>query len=72
VIKSILSSDIAPLGNYFNLDYLHGAAEEHHSKKRDWGNLLWKIIVFRMWHKLFIENRFSCMPDFDLRDIVSK
>jgi asparagine synthase (glutamine-hydrolysing) len=72
VIKSILSSDIAPLGNYFNLDHLHGAAEEHHSKKRDWGNLLWKIIVFRMWHKLFIENRFSCMPDFDLRDIVSK
>ena len=69
VLKSILSSDNAALRNYFNIDYLRGAAEEHYSKKRDWGNLLWKMTVFSMWHKLFIENKLSYMPDFSLQDI---
>jgi asparagine synthase (glutamine-hydrolysing) len=68
-LKSILSSDNKALKNYFNIDYLRVAAEEHYSKKRDWGNLLWKMIVFSMWHKLFIENKLSRMPDFNLKDI---
>ena len=68
-LKSILSSDNKALKNYFNIDYLRIAAEEHYSKKRDWGNLLWKMIVFSMWHKLFIEHKLSYMPDFSLKDI---
>ncbi|MFX0197668.1 MAG: asparagine synthetase B family protein [Candidatus Hodarchaeota archaeon] len=68
-LMSILSSDDIALRNYFNIDYLHAAAEEHYSKKRDWGSLLWKMIVFSMWHKLFMENKLSSMPEFNLADI---
>ena len=69
VLKSLLSSDNIALRNYFNIDYLRVAAEEHYSKKRDWGNLLWKMTVFSLWHKLFIENKLSYMPKFSLEDI---
>ena len=68
-LKSILSSDNKALNNYFNIDYLRVAAEEHYSKKRDWGKLLWQMTVFSMWHKLFIENTLSSLPDFSLKDI---
>jgi len=69
VLKSIISSDNIALKDYFNIDYLRIAAEEHYSKKRDWGKLLWQMTVFTMWHKLFIENTLSSMPDFSLKDI---
>ena len=71
VLKAVLSADNVALRNYFNIDYLHVAAEEHYSKKRDWGNLLWKMIVFSMWHKLFIENKVYHMPNLGLKDIYS-
>jgi asparagine synthase (glutamine-hydrolysing) len=72
ILRSILSSDNAALSNYFNIDYLRKAAEEHYSKKRDWGNLLWKMLIFSMWHKLFIENKLSYMPNFSLKDMCNK
>jgi len=68
-LKSILSPDSVALRDYFNIDYLRAAAQEHYGKKRDWGNLLWKMVVFSMWHKLFIENKLSSMPNFSLQDI---
>ncbi len=69
VLKSILSSNNKALRNYFNIDHLRIAAEEHYRKKLDWGNLLWKMLIFTMWYKLFIENKLSSMPDFSLKDI---
>ena len=69
VLKSILSPDNNALRNYFNIKKLREAAEEHYSKRRDWGNFLWKVVVFSMWNKLFIENKLSSMPDFNLEDI---
>ena len=69
VLKLILSSKNIALKQYFNIDYLCIIAEEHYMKKRDWGNLLWKMVVFSMWHRLFIEDKQSCMPDFSLQDI---
>jgi len=69
VLKSILSPDNTALNKYFNMNFLQIIAEEHYSKKNDWGNLLWKMIVFSMWHKVFLESKSTEMPDFSLEDL---
>lgn len=68
-LNAVLSPENRALQAYFHVDHLRSLAEEHASRKRDWGNLLWKMIVFSMWHELFIENEGSDMPDLRLKDL---
>jgi len=70
-VMAILSPDNPALSNYFDMNYLRSLAKEHYSKRRNWGGLLWKMVVFSMWHKVFIEHKFTDMPDFRLRDLGS-
>ena len=70
VLKTMLSSENTVLNNYFNMNFLRTIAEEHYKKVNDWGNLLWKMIVFSMWHKVFIESKYTDMPNFDLKDLM--
>ena len=69
-LQSILAKNNAALNSYFNMEFLHRIAEEHYSRKSDWGNLLWKMIVFSMWHKIFIENNYTEMPEITLNDLA--
>jgi len=69
-LKSILSNNNKALNSYFNMNFLNRIAEEHYSRKNDWGNLLWKMIVFSMWYKLFIDNKFTEMPEIRLNELV--
>jgi len=68
-LMSVLSLNNPALIDYFDVNYLRMLGQEHYSKKRNWGGLLWKIVVFSMWHKIFIENKFTDKPDFTLKDI---
>jgi len=68
-LMSILSFDNPALINYFDMNFLRNICREHYSKKQNWSGLLWKIVVFTMWHKIFIENTFTSIPDFSLKDI---
>ncbi|MFC1534653.1 asparagine synthase-related protein, partial [Thermodesulfobacteriota bacterium] len=43
-LKSVISKENSALQNYFNIDFLRVAADEHYTKKRDWGKLLWKMM----------------------------
>jgi asparagine synthase (glutamine-hydrolysing) len=69
-LMSILSFNKSALKNYFDMNYLLMIGQEHYSKKRNWGGLLWKMVVFSMWHKIFMENKFTSQPDFSLKDIA--
>lgn len=68
-LVSILSFNNPALINYFDMNYLRMLGQEHYRKKRNWGGLLWKMVVFSMWHKIFIENKFTNIPEFTLKDI---
>lgn len=68
-LMSILSFDNPSLNNYFNMSFLHRICQEHYSRKQNWSGLLWRVVVFAMWHKIFIENTLTGMPDLSLRDI---
>jgi asparagine synthase (glutamine-hydrolysing) len=68
-LTSILSFDNPALIDYFDMNFLRRICGEHYSKKQNWSELLWKIIVFTMWHKIFIENAFTGMPDLSLKDL---
>ncbi len=68
-LMSILSFDNPALTDYFDMNFLRTICGEHYSKKHNWSEILWKMIVFAMWHKIFIENAFVSMPDFSLQDI---
>ncbi len=70
-LLSVLSSKNPALVDYFDVNHLRRLAQEHHSRKRNWGELLWKMVVFSMWHKIFVENKSTGMPDFRLSDIVA-
>ena len=36
---------------YFNADIIKKLWKEHQSKKRDWQNILWPILMFQLWKK---------------------
>jgi asparagine synthase (glutamine-hydrolysing) len=68
-LKRILSCNNGAIGDYFNMDFLLTAVDEHYLRKRDWGSLLWKIIVFTMWHRLFVEDKIPVGCELTLQDL---
>jgi asparagine synthase (glutamine-hydrolysing) len=36
---------------YFNSEIIKKLWNEHQSKKRDWQNILWPILMFQLWKK---------------------
>ena len=69
-MRSVLSAENRAVNEYFNVRFLRMAAEEHYQKRRNWGDILWKMIVFSMWHKMFIEMKASSEPKMSIKDLV--
>jgi asparagine synthase (glutamine-hydrolysing) len=41
---------------YFNFDSVEKMVKEHRTRKKDYGNALWALTNFAVWHSLFIEH----------------
>lgn len=54
---------------YFNWDLVNKIIEEHMSNKKDNTYLIWSLINFEIWHRIYIDNYYYEMPDFDSLEV---
>jgi asparagine synthase (glutamine-hydrolysing) len=46
----------ASMGEYFSIPYMRRVWDEHQSKKRNHGTLLWSLLSFSLWHRTYMES----------------
>ncbi|OHB19955.1 MAG: asparagine synthase (glutamine-hydrolyzing) [Parcubacteria group bacterium RIFCSPHIGHO2_01_FULL_47_10b] len=56
--KSVLSPDYSPgTQRFFNFDRIRSLLDEHAQEKGYHLNLLWGLLTWQIWHKIFIEGK---------------
>ncbi|SDX92954.1 asparagine synthase (glutamine-hydrolyzing) [Salimicrobium album] len=45
-------------GRYFHKEYVLGLLETHRSGKHDYSRKIWTVLMFMLWHQIFIEKRY--------------
>ncbi|MEC1742822.1 asparagine synthase (glutamine-hydrolyzing) [Schinkia azotoformans] len=51
--------DLSPTDYLFNKQHVHKLLEQHVTNKKDNSRKLWTLLVFMIWHEVFIENRYE-------------
>lgn len=51
--------DLSPTDYLFNKKVVHKLLEQHVTNKKDNSRKLWTILIFMIWHAVFIENRYE-------------
>jgi len=56
-LEQILFNKSLAKSGFFDMDYVRKAFDEHMSKKKDRGKLLYGLMVFEIWYEIFIEGK---------------
>jgi asparagine synthase (glutamine-hydrolysing) len=56
-VRDILTSARARQRHYFRAGAVERLITEHQSGRRNWHHQLWCLVVFELWHRLFIDQR---------------
>lgn len=70
VMKSLLSSDRVKEREYFNHAVVKTMMDEHISGYSDNSASLWALMVFELWHTLYLDQNIIEEPSFSLHDMV--
>lgn len=54
-VRRLLLSPEAAGRSWFRRDAVEKIVEQHLSGHRDFGNILWTLLVFEIWHRLFVD-----------------
>ena len=54
-VKNILSPDLCD-ADYFDLNFIEQTINEHRSGQQNWGRLLYMILAFDLWFRIFISS----------------
>ncbi|PBB06475.1 asparagine synthase (glutamine-hydrolyzing) [Salimicrobium humidisoli] len=46
-------------GRYFHKEYVLNLLETHRSGKHDYSRKIWTVLMFMLWHQIFVEKRYS-------------
>lgn len=55
LLKKYLSEEMIKKTNYLSYEKVDKLLQMHFSKKKDYGRALWCILMYQMWHEMFIE-----------------
>lgn len=66
--KSMLSSQKIEQRGYFNAPAIQTMLDEHMSGKTDHSVQLWALIIFELWHTLYLDKGIVSEPDFSLHE----
>ena len=55
---------------FFKKEYVDGIYNGFGKSRLYYGRQLWALLVFSLWHRMFIEDRISKMPEFSLKGLV--
>ncbi len=56
-IRQILIEPRTCQRGYFNTRYIEALLEEHDRGRRDHSRLLWNLVVFELWHRLYLDEQ---------------
>ena len=55
LLKKYLSEEMIKKTEYLSYEKVEKILQMHFSKKKDYGRALWGILMYQMWHEMFIE-----------------
>ena len=55
LLKKYLSEEMIKKTEYLNYEKVEKILQMHFSRKKDYGRALWCILMYQMWHEMFIE-----------------
>ena len=55
LLKKYLSEEMIKKTEYLNHEKVEKILQMHFSRKKDYGRALWCILMYQMWHEMFIE-----------------
>ncbi|WP_081413506.1 asparagine synthase (glutamine-hydrolyzing) [Aneurinibacillus terranovensis] len=55
--------DSAAVDRYLNKDVVRSMLEDHRDGKADYSRKLWTLLIFMLWHQIFIENKAGLQHD---------
>ena len=55
LLKKYLNEEMIKKTEYLNYEKVDKLLQMHFSKKKDYGRALWCILMYQMWHEMFIE-----------------
>jgi len=56
LLKELLDEKDIRRMNYFNPSFIQWMIDEHLSGRRNFTHKLWSLLVFQLWHKIYMEN----------------
>ncbi|PYV69225.1 MAG: hypothetical protein DMG97_22455 [Acidobacteria bacterium] len=57
LIMSVLLDPRTAQRGYFNPDGLRRLLDEHFTKRRNHSGRIWRLLIFELWHRNFLETR---------------
>jgi len=71
VARFLLSPERLATQGYFAPNFAQRYLEPHIAGRRDFGTVIWGMLMFQLWHLVFIEQRCLDKPSFTVDDIVT-
>lgn len=69
IFKKIFSKERVKTLGYFNFDNIFEIYNLHLSGKEDKSQYLWALLIFDIWHKMFIEEKITSFEGYSLKDL---
>jgi len=61
MVETFLSSEVIRKRGYFNPEYVAWLIREHHAGKQNFSDQLWALMVYEVWHRIYVDNEHSLM-----------
>jgi asparagine synthase (glutamine-hydrolysing) len=70
VVEQLLSRDRLRRQGIFRPELVDRYVDPHLSGRSDHGDQVWNLLMFQLWHLLFVEEQLDEAPTFGVRDVV--
>jgi len=68
--RALLSRERLSRAGLFDAAVVERVRESHARGQGNYTHLLWALIIFQVWHSLYVENTITSEPALSLRDIA--
>jgi asparagine synthase (glutamine-hydrolysing) len=70
LMDNLLHADLLRERGYFRPDYVAWLRRQHTAGRRDFSQQLWALLVFELWHRIYIDNDLSGHRGLTFQDVA--